>query len=107
MLFTWLVVAFAIGAAFGTFLDEIVEWAKGVFGRLSNFIKRVWVYIRRIPGALKEMVRYIKDGRMVEEPREVSWDEIVAMHDRGDIDDATFRELEQSYNERKIADLER
>lgn len=107
MLFTWLVATFVAGVLIGTFLDEIVEWAKGVFGRLSNFIKRAWVFIRRIPGALKEMVRYIQDGRMKEEPREVSWDEIVAMHNRGDIDDDTFRELEQSYNERKIADLER
>lgn len=89
------------------FLDEIVEWAKRVFDRPSNDIKKAWVYIRRVPGALKEMVRYIQDGRMKEETREVSWNEIVAMHDSSDIDDDTFEQLEQSFNGKQIAELYR
>lgn len=90
------------------FLDEIVEWAKRVFDRPSNDIKKAWVYIRRVPGILKEMVRYIKDGRiMAEESREVNWDEIVAMHDSSDIDDDTFEQLEQSFNGKRIAELYR
>jgi hypothetical protein len=40
------------------------------------------------------------------ERKEVDWDEIVRMHDNGDIDDETFNAL-KAERDKKIAELDR
>lgn len=108
MFITWLIGAIIVGAVVGTFLADIMDWAKDVFNRLSPYIRKAWVYIKRIPGAIKQMVRYIQNGTMYEEAErnEVSWPEIEEMHDRGDIDDETYNNL-RAEREAKIAEMNR
>ena len=55
MLFTWLIAAFIGGCLVGAFFDEIMDWAKDMFNRLSSYVKKAWVYIRRVPGGNKQM----------------------------------------------------
>lgn len=66
------------------------------------------MYIRRIPGGIKQMIRYIQNGSMMEESqkKEVEWDEIVRMHENGDIDDETFNAL-KAERDKKIAEMSR
>lgn len=66
------------------------------------------MYIRRIPGGIKQMIRYIQNGLMMEESqkKEVEWDEIVRMHENGDIDDETFNAL-KAERDKKIAEMSR
>lgn len=108
MLFTWLITGFIVGTLFATFFDEIMNWAKGVFNSLSNSVKKAWVYIRRVPGAIVQMIRYILYGEVIEEKtkRALSWEEIVEMHERGDMDDDTFYALKAEH-EKKIAEMDR
>lgn len=91
-----------------TFYDEIKVWAEDLFNSLSGYIRKAWVYIRRIPGGIKQMIRYIQNGLMMEESqkKEVEWDEIVRMHENGDIDDETFNAL-KAERDKKIAEMSR
>lgn len=108
MLFTWLIAAFVAGAFVSTFFDEIMNWAKDVFNSLSASIKKAWVYIRRVPGAIQEFIRYILNGRMVDEPKPqvTSWEEVEEMYKNGDIDKKTYEELKEKHL-KKIGELER
>ena len=107
MLFTWLIAtAIAVGVV-ATFFDEIMEWAKDVFNRVSGYVKKAWVYIRRVPGALKEMVRYIQYGKMYEIPKEVEWQKIEQMYRNGEIDEKTYQDLKANRGEMKVAELNR
>ncbi len=97
MLFTWLI---GIGVAtllVATFLDEIMNWAKDMFNRLSNSVKQAWVYIRRVPGGIMEMLRYILNGRMVQEPRSnpipVEWEEVERMYKEKKITKAMYEKM--------------
>lgn len=104
----WLLFGFFVGGLFAVFIDEIMDWANDVFERLSNYVKKAWVYIRRVPGGIKHMLRYIQNGKMYEESdkKEVEWSEIVIMHDNGDIDDDTFNAL-KAEREKKIGEFDR
>lgn len=108
MLFTWLITSIFIGGFIATFYDEIKVWAEDLFNSLSGYIRKAWVYIRRIPGGIKQMIRYIQNGLMMEESqkKEVEWDEIVRMHENGDIDDETFNAL-KAERDKKIAEMSR
>ena len=108
MLFTWLIAAFIGGCLVSAFFDEIMDWAKDMFNRLSSYVKKAWVYIRRVPGGIKQMIRYIQNGTMLEEyeKKEVEWEEIVKMHENGDIDDETFNAL-KAERDKKIAEMDR
>lgn len=109
MLLTWLITAALVtGIVVGALIREIMDWAKDVFDRLSSMIKKAWVYIRRIPGGIKQMVRYIKYGTMMEtsEVKEATWEEVVRMYKDGEIDDDTFNVLKAGHD-KKIADLKR
>lgn len=108
MLFTWLIAAIISGGLIVAFYDEIKAWAEGLFNSLSSYIRKAWVYIRRIPGGIKQMIRYIQNGSMMEESqkKEVEWDEIVRMHENGDIDDETFNAL-KAERDKKIAEMSR
>ncbi|MDO4950267.1 MAG: hypothetical protein Q4E55_08955 [Bacteroidales bacterium] len=48
------------------FLNQIKEWAEVVFKSISSKVKKAWVYICRIPGGIKQMLRYIFEGVMYE-----------------------------------------
>lgn len=109
MIVTWLIAGIITGVLVGiAFYDDIVKWAKNMFARLSSYVKKAWVFIRRVPGGIKQMIRYIQNGSMQEEsePREVEWDEIVRMWKNGDIDDDTFYALKDE-RDKKIAELNR
>ncbi|MDO4950397.1 MAG: hypothetical protein Q4E55_09640, partial [Bacteroidales bacterium] len=109
MLLTCLIAAAFIGGiVVGVLINEIMDWAKDVFNSLSNMVKKAWVYIRRIPGGIKKMIRYIKYGEVVEtsEVVTVSWEEVVRMHEDGEIDDDTFNAL-KARQDKKIAELNR
>lgn len=108
MLITWLLLGFATGLMVGAFLDDIIKWAKKAFDRLSSAIRKVWVYIRRVPGGIKKMIEYIENGKLIREPEieEVSWEEIEERHRNGDIDDETFNALKAG-RDKKIAELDR
>jgi len=108
MFVTWLLLGAAVGFLAGVFLDEIIDWAKDMFNSLSSYVRKALVYIRRVPGGIKQMIRYIQNGSMMEESekKEVDWDEIVRMHDNGDIDDETFNAL-RAERDKKIAELDR
>lgn len=54
MLFTWLIAAIISGGLIVAFYDEIKDWAEGLFNSLSSYIRKAWVYIRRIPGGIKQ-----------------------------------------------------
>lgn len=108
MFITWLLAGIVAGFFVGAFFEEIIEWAKEIFDNISSSVRKAWVYIRRIPAGLKEMIRYILHGKVVEVPKEVDWETVCEMHKNGDIDDETFRELEAKHNEDiKIAELNR
>lgn len=108
MIFTWLVGAFIAGMFIGVFFDEICDWAKKVFERLSSSVRKGWTYLKRVPGGVKTFIRYIKDGTVYEpgDVKEVAWEEVVAAHDRGEIDDDTYKELKENHL-KKIAELNR
>lgn len=108
MFFTWLIGGFVLGMLVGAFFDEIMDWAKDMFNRLSSYVRKAWVYIRRVPGGIRQMIRYIQNGSMMEEgeKKEVDWDEIVRMHEEGEIDDDTFNAL-KAERDKKIAEMDR
>lgn len=108
MLITWLLLGFVTGLVIGAFLDEIIDWAKKAFDRLSSAIKKAWVYIRRVPGGIKKMIEYIENGKFKRETEteEVSWEEIEERHRNGDIDDETYNAL-KAERDKKIAELNR
>lgn len=91
-----------IEISFFTFFGEIMNWARDAFSRLSSNVKKAWVYIRRVPGGIRQMLRYIQNGLMLEqrEKKEVDWDEIVRIHNNGDIDDETFNALKEEHDKR-------
>lgn len=65
---TAFLLGFAIGFGIGTFLDEIIEWAKDMMALISAWIKRAQVWIQRIPGAIKQFLYYMENGNyMVKE----------------------------------------
>lgn len=104
----WFLAGLIFGGLFAVFMDDIMDWAKDVFERLSSYVKKAWVYIRRVPGGIKHMLRYIQNGTMYEESdkTEVEWSEIVRMHDNGEIDDDTFNAL-KAEREKKIGEIDR
>lgn len=108
MIFTWLIGGIIAGFLLGTFLEEIMDWAKEVFNSLSSYVRKAWVYIRRIPGGIKQMIRFVKDGRMqqIDDTQLVEWEKVVEMHDNGDLDDDTFDALKAEH-EKKIAEMNR
>lgn len=108
MIFTWLIAGVVAGFLLGTFLEEIMDWAKEVFENLSSSVRKAWVYIRRIPGGIKQMIRFIQNGKMVkiDEPKNVEWEDVVEMYKNGKIDEKTFKELEENH-EKEIAELNR
>lgn len=108
MFFTWLIAGFIAGMLVGAFFEEIMKWAKDMFNSLSSYVKKAWVYIRRVPNGIRQMIRYIQNGTMVEEgeKKEVDWEEIVRMHENGDIDDDTFNALKEE-RDKKIAEMNR
>lgn len=96
------------GVAVGYFLDDIIDWAKDIFSELEDYVKKAWVYVKRVPGAIKQFIRYIKNGRMVErtEEKDVSLEDLRRMRDNGDISQEEY-EILSSELERKIAELNR
>lgn len=108
MIFTWLVGAVIAGMLIGAFFDEICNWAKGVFERLSSSVKKGWTYLKRVPGGVKAFIRYVKNGTIYEsgEDHEVSWEDVVAAYNRGEIDDDTYEELEKNHL-KKVGELNR
>lgn len=65
---TAFLIGFAIGFGIGTFLDEIIAWAKDMLARLSSWIRKAQVWIQRIPGAIKQFLYYMENGNyMVKE----------------------------------------
>lgn len=96
-MFIWLIGGFILGTLFAAFFEEIMEWAQEVFNRISSLVRKAWVYIKRVPGAVKRMVRYIKDGRMVEETTtvttELSYEDLKQMLEDGCITQKEFDEL--------------
>lgn len=106
MFITWLLTGIVAGFFVGVFFEEIIEWAKEIFENISSSVRKAWVYIRRVPTGLKRMIRYIHNGGVEQKTEIVDWETVCKMHERGDIDDETYRELE-AYNEQKIAELNR
>lgn len=108
MLFTWLIAAFIGGCLVGAFFDEIMNWAKDMFNRLSSSVKKAWVYIRRVPGGIEQLIRYIQNGTMFEEgvKKEMKWEKVVEMHENGEMDDDTFNAL-KAERDKKIAEMDR
>ena len=85
-----------------------MDWAKEVFENLSSSVRKAWVYIRRIPGGIKQMIRFIQNGKMVviDEPKNVEWEDVLEMYKNGELDEKTFKELKEN-QEKKIAELNR
>ena len=105
-----LISGFLLGVIVGTFLEEIIEWAKKFAEEvLSPFIKKVFVYLQRLPGAIKRFVRYVKDGKMVEQEggeHEVSLEELERMYQEGHISQKEFEQLSAGLSTH-YADIER
>lgn len=108
MLFTWLIVGVLIGGVFVALLEQIRAWAEHEFNGLVNTIKKAWVYIRRIPGGIKQMLRYIRDGRMYEKEsdRVVEKEKWEEMYNDGTLNDDEYNQLVAG-DELKIASIER
>lgn len=99
-----------LGVVIGTFLEEIIDWAKNfVENVLSPFIKKVFVYLQRLPGAIKRFIRYIKDGMMMEQEggeHKVSLEELERMYREGHITREEFEQLSAGAKTH-YADIER
>ena len=108
MVFTWLIVALTGIVLVSAFFEEIMDWAKDMFNRLSSSVKKAWVYIRRVPGGIKQMIRYIQNGTMLVDSvtKVMEWEEIVEMHENGEMDDDTFNAL-KAERDKKIAEIDR
>lgn len=62
MLISWLLPQpFILCPSFfiGVLWDEIMDWAKDVLNRLSSVVRKAGVYIKRIPNAIKVIVKHI------------------------------------------------
>ena len=96
------------GIVLGYFLDDIIDWAKDIFNDLEEYVKKAWVYVKRVPGAVKQFIRYIKNGTMYERTSEtlVTPERLREMRDDGDISQEEYEVLMSEY-ERKIAELNR
>lgn len=81
---TVFLLGFALGFTIGTFLDEIIAWAKNMMARISVWIKRAQVWIQRIPGAIKQFLYYMENGDyMVKETvRRATDEEIRKLRDK-------------------------
>jgi len=96
MFLTWLIGGVVLGLILGTFLEEIIELAKSLLEGLSKSVKKVGVYLQRIPGAIKAFFRYLKNGRMVEQEskeRELTLEELREMRDNGEITQREYNDL--------------
>ena len=93
------------GVLVGAFFDEIMNWAKDKFNSLSNGVKKAWVYIRRIPGGIKQMMRYIENGKWWEKSEDVQMD-IEIRYQNKEIDKDTYERL-QNDDEMYIGTMER
>lgn len=107
---SWLLLGLlgSVAVAALCFIDEIIEWAKEIFEEISSAVKKAWVYVKRVPGAVKQFVRYIQNGTMYErtEEKPVSLETLQQMRDNGDITQEEYETL-VSERERKIAELNR
>lgn len=93
---------------FSPFIGEIIEWAKNVFENLASYIRKAWVSVRRIPGAIRQYVHYIKDGKIYEVAREtmVLDEELCMMLKNDNISQEEYEALTSEVL-RKIAELNR
>lgn len=94
-----ILIAAGIGALVGTalaFFDEIINWGKSLFNKLSKSVKQAWVYVQRIPGGIKRFFRYL-DGWDIKETegstRTVEWSEVERMYRDHEIDYDTYQNL--------------
>jgi hypothetical protein len=99
-----------LGVVIGTFLEEIIDWAKKfVENDLPIIIKKAFVYLKRLPGAIIRFIRYIKDGKMMEKEggeHEVSLEELERMYREGHITREEFEQLSAG-KKTHYADIER
>lgn len=85
-LFGWVAV-FLLGAALAAFWEEVKEWANEIIDDIKSFAQKAMVYVQRIPGAVKEFVYYLVNGkvRVRETPidRSLTDEEIDKMVEKG------------------------
>lgn len=89
------------------FWDQILDWARSVINRVASWVKKAWVYIQRIPGAIKQFVRFIKDGDIYEETttRRLTDDEIYQMYLDGELSYDDYQKI-MSGRKEKFAEFE-
>lgn len=107
-LILWGVLAVLVGATITAYFEDIMKWAKNLFDDLAPIIRKAWVYVQRVPGAVKQFFRYIENKTMYEktEKREVSPEELKRMRDNGDLSQEEYEILRSEY-ERKIGEFDR
>lgn len=92
----------------GTFIEEIINWAKNIFDEIASSVLKAWVYVRKISGAIKQFMRYLNDGTIFERTKitSVSLEHLCEMKEKGDI---SQREYEVLISEQatKIAEINR
>lgn len=98
MFLTWFIAGVVLGFILGTFLENIIDLAKELLEDLPKIVKKVGVYLQRIPGAIKAFFRYIKNGRMVEKEtpdgeRELTDEELKEMLVNGEITQREYNAL--------------
>lgn len=107
-LILWGVLAVLVGATIAAFFEDIMKWAKNLFDHLAPIVRKAWVYIKRVPGAVKQFFRYMENKTVYEETekREVSLEELKEMKENGDLSQKEYEILISEYK-RKIGEFDR